>query len=120
MIWWRDALHLTVDLGNLITDRVRSDFSYKFADVPIQPASVSRHALILVAASRQIFCFFLLAVKHIVAYKALGKLLFWGLGHFSFIVAEYLGKFTSAREMESECKHRNNAGAICQHPLLVA
>ena len=34
MIWWRDPVHLTVDLGNLVTDRVTNHFSHKYADAP--------------------------------------------------------------------------------------
>jgi hypothetical protein len=34
MIWWRDPVHLTVDLGNLVTDRITNHFSHKYADAP--------------------------------------------------------------------------------------
>ena len=34
MVWWRDPVHLTVDLGNLVTDRVTSHYSHKYANAP--------------------------------------------------------------------------------------
>jgi hypothetical protein len=34
MVWYRDPVHFTVDLGNLVTDRLTNHFSHKYHDYP--------------------------------------------------------------------------------------